>query len=635
MDSYNTVYKGSDDIQMSRLVNEEDDYGTQTLLKDRRKWKTLSLALGLLSFVCIIAIVVLSVLASGKVSQEENKTETSAFQQGTPCGNQPCFNGGLCKAIGDNFTCTCSPGFAGSRCEVSVCDSNPCSNGGLCQVKGDKYKCTCDPGFSGDQCDVGPCDSNPCLNGGTCDITGNTYSCTCARGFSGGQCQISACDSNPCQNEGTCKVTGDSYSCGCLSGYFGRQCEDKGYSDYVIMFTEPPRSDNVPRLYIRASESGTVSVYSKIGLISTIDLTSDTNSVDLPNSLFTKDGISNDAIHVNSTIPFVLYGFVSDTAVDGYLAVPSTILGDKYIVPTFKPSKNEELRKSLLGVVSLQDNTEVQIKFRIPVSSTNVKYKSLSYGNGETLTITLSKLQTLQISHIYDLSGSIVTSNKQVGVVSGNKCNAINNFYCNAFIEMVLPVNQLVQDFIIPTIAKRNDSVVRVYCHEATELKISTLSGGYSIDIEKENFHQFDNSHLSTINANETVLVVSFPKDIPKYDAYMMTIPGIQHYKSYYNFTVPTGYTSYISVTCLVTTVKSLKYPFDGFKIDNKKLSVTDVFNMTINEFNYATFSQKITKGGAHDIRHELDLKFGLWIYGEKNNEGYGFPGGMAYISQP
>lgn len=633
MDSYNTVYKGSDDIQMSRLVNEEDDIGTRSLLKEKRKWKTLTLALGLLSVVCIIAIVVLSVLASGKVQKDKDKSETAALQQGTPCDNQPCFNGGLCKAIGDNSTCSCRPGFSGYRCEVSVCHSNPCSNGGLCQVKGARYKCTCDPGFSGDQCDVGPCDSSPCLNGGTCDITGNTYSCTCLRGFSGGQCQISACDSNPCLNEGACKVEGNSYICRCLSGYFGRQCEDEGYSDYVVMFTEPPRSDNVPRLYIRSSKHGTVSVHSKAELISTVDLDSGTNQVDLPKSLFTKDGISNDAIHVNSTVPIVLYGFVTDTAVDGYLAIPSSILGDKYIVPTFKPSKNEELRKSLLGVVSLEENTHVQIKLRIPVGSTKVKYRYQSYGNGETLSLTLSKLQTLQISHIYDLSGSIVTSDKPVGVVSGNKCNAINNFYCNAFIEMVLPVNQLVQKYIIPTIAKRNDSVVRVYCHETTELKITTLSREYSVDIEKENFHEFDNSHLSAINANETVLVVSFPKDIPKYDAYMMTIPGIQHYKPHYKFTVPAGYTSYISVTYLITNVQSQYDPFDGFKIDNKKLSLTDVFNMTNNKYNFATFSNEI-EDGAHEIRHELDLKFGLWIYGEKNNEGYGFPGGMAYINQ-
>ncbi|VDI03175.1 Hypothetical predicted protein [Mytilus galloprovincialis] len=400
------------------------------------------------------------------------------------------------------------------------------------------------------------------------------------------------------------------------------------------MFTEPPRSDNVPRLYIRASESGTVSVYSKAGLFRTVDLNSGNNSIDIPNSLFTKDGISNDGIHVNSTVHIVLYGFVTDTAVDGYLAVPSAILDDKYIIPTFKPSKNEDLRKSLLGVVSLEANTQVKIKLRIPVSSTKVKYKNLSYGNGETLSITLSKLQTLQISHIYDLSGSIVTSNKPVGVVSGNKCNAINNFYCNAFIEMVLPVNQLVQEFIIPTIAKRNDSVVRVYCHEATQLKITTLNQIYLLNIEQEHFFEFNSSHLAYINANESVLVVSFPKDIPNFDAYMMTVPGITHYRSNYNFTVPAGYNSFISVSYIVTNVSARYNPLDGFKIDNRKLILTNIFNKTINIYSIATFSSA-TEGGDHEIRHDSNLKFGLWIYGEKQEEGYGYPGGIAYISQP
>ncbi|CAC5388787.1 unnamed protein product [Mytilus coruscus] len=198
---------------------------------------------------------------------------------------------------------------------------------------------------------------------------------------------------------------------------------------------------------------------------------------------------------------------------------------------------------------------------------------------------------------------------------------------------MVLPVNQLVKQYITPTIARRNDSKVRVYAHEATELKISTLTREYSVHVEKEHFYEFDSSHVSVINASETVLVVSFPKDIPNYDAYMMIIPGIQHYKSYYNFTVPNEYTSYISVTYLVTNVKSRYDPLDGFKIDNQKLDMTKLFNKTINDYSFATFSQE-TKDGAHEIHHELDLKFGLWIYGERKFEGYGYPGGMAYISK-
>ncbi|CAC5388788.1 unnamed protein product [Mytilus coruscus] len=186
---------------------------------------------------------------------------------------------------------------------LSVCDSNPCSNGGLCQVKGAKYKCTCDPGFSGDQCDVGVCSSSPCRNGGIC------------------------------------KVVRENYSCKCLSGYSGQQCEDSGYFDYVIMFTEPPRDVNIPRLYIRSSKSGSVSIYSKADKARAVTLNSGTNQVDLLKSVFTQDGISDNAIHVNSTVPIVLYGFVTDTAVDGYLAIPSSMLGDKYIVPTYKPSK--------------------------------------------------------------------------------------------------------------------------------------------------------------------------------------------------------------------------------------------------------------------------------------------------------
>ncbi|CAC5388786.1 Delta-like protein 1,Neurogenic locus notch homolog protein 2,Fibropellin-3,Delta-like protein 4,Sushi, nidogen and EGF-like domain-containing protein 1,Sushi, von Willebrand factor type A, EGF and pentraxin domain-containing protein 1,Delta-like protein C,Fibropellin-1,Delta-like protein B,Neurogenic locus notch homolog protein 1 [Mytilus coruscus] len=241
MDSYNTIYKGSDDIQMSRLVNEEDDIGTSSLLK--RKWKTLTLALGLLSVVC------------------------------TPCDNQSCFNGGLCKSVGDNFTCTCRPVFSGNRCEVgscdsspclnggicdingntysctclrgfsggqcqmSVCDSNPCSNGGLCQVKGANYKCTCDSGFSGDQCDGTPCDNQPCFNGGLCKSIGDNFTCTCQPGFSGYRCEVGPCDSSPCLNGGTCDIKGNTHSCTCLRGFSGGQCQTCGRAkvDIVII----------------------------------------------------------------------------------------------------------------------------------------------------------------------------------------------------------------------------------------------------------------------------------------------------------------------------------------------------------------------------------------------------------------
>lgn len=34
-----------------------------------------------------------------------------------PCSSLPCLNGGDCNLEGDEFSCTCAPGFAGDFCE--------------------------------------------------------------------------------------------------------------------------------------------------------------------------------------------------------------------------------------------------------------------------------------------------------------------------------------------------------------------------------------------------------------------------------------------------------------------------------------------------------------------------------------
>lgn len=52
------------------------------------------------------------------------------------CTNhQPCRNGGTCiNDANKNFTCACSVGNTGQRCENVVCYNSICQNGGKCQV---------------------------------------------------------------------------------------------------------------------------------------------------------------------------------------------------------------------------------------------------------------------------------------------------------------------------------------------------------------------------------------------------------------------------------------------------------------------------------------------------------------------
>lgn len=80
-------------------------------------------------------------------------------------------------------------GYTGTQCDIEIdeCASNPCYNGGKCVNLINDFNCTCPLGFAGKQCkiNIDDCASSPCLNGGTCKDSIGTYSCDCLPGFTG------------------------------------------------------------------------------------------------------------------------------------------------------------------------------------------------------------------------------------------------------------------------------------------------------------------------------------------------------------------------------------------------------------------------------------------------------------------
>ena len=38
----------------------------------------------------------------------------------SPCDSYPCLNGGICSENGDKYSCTCTTGHTGVRCEKKV-----------------------------------------------------------------------------------------------------------------------------------------------------------------------------------------------------------------------------------------------------------------------------------------------------------------------------------------------------------------------------------------------------------------------------------------------------------------------------------------------------------------------------------
>jgi len=83
------------------------------------------------------------------------------------CGTNACLNGGTCAEpvdLSSHYTCSCPPGFSGSRCHRADCTINPC-NGNECVVNGDNtFSCVCNNDWLGDRCEIPvPCTTNsPC-----------------------------------------------------------------------------------------------------------------------------------------------------------------------------------------------------------------------------------------------------------------------------------------------------------------------------------------------------------------------------------------------------------------------------------------------------------------------------------------
>ncbi|RUS91021.1 hypothetical protein EGW08_001238, partial [Elysia chlorotica] len=148
------------------------------------------------------------------------------------CESKPCLNGGTCRNGSTTFTCSCPPGYDGSRCQhdIDSCASSPCQNGGVCNDLLDGYNCSC-TGYTGVNCEneIDECLSHNCSKLGTekCIEKVNGFECQCKTGYSGDYCQtdINDCASSPCLHEGKCVDSVGDYKCDCLEGWLGKNCE--------------------------------------------------------------------------------------------------------------------------------------------------------------------------------------------------------------------------------------------------------------------------------------------------------------------------------------------------------------------------------------------------------------------------
>ncbi|WP_162418534.1 T9SS type A sorting domain-containing protein [Cyclobacterium roseum] len=351
-------------------------------------------------------------------------------------------------------------------------------------------------------------------------------------------------------------------------------------------------------------------------------------TVDIPSSLIAvlADGIDNRGIHIIAEDEITVYGLNQRRAsTDAFLALPTDILGNEYIIASYTTWGSGNTLSSVIGVVATMDNTVVTIT---PASNTNNRQAGVPY----QLTLQMGETYQLAAGIVgSDLTGSIVSSNKPVAVFSGHTCSNVpqNTTYCDHLIEQIPPANSLGESFVtVPLASRRAGDIFRIIAtKDGTNVTVNGTNGySENFSLNGGEFKELDipSDVYSRIVSDQAILVAQYSKgqtsDNVISDPFMMLIPPFEQFQNSYTVSTPaTGFNKHF-INLAVPISQKGQIVLDGSLLPASIF--TDIPGST-----FAGAQVEVSEG-THNLSG--NLAFGSFMYGFGSYDSYGYPGGQA-----
>ena len=330
------------------------------------------------------------------------------------------------------------------------------------------------------------------------------------------------------------------------------------------------------------------------------------------------------AIHVTAGAAVSVYGLnTEEYSTDGYLGLPTPILGSSYIAEGYE--NDAGFGGSDFAVVATQNDTTVTI-----TPSEN----SGSHTAGVPYTESLNQGDVYQLidesgnASGGNLSGTTITSNSPVAVFAGDDCARVpvTDVACNTLAEEMTPTDTWGTDFLTEPLATRSGDTFRVMASEnGTTVDID---GSQVATLNADQFYETILSSASTITSNNPVQLMQYSNsssyDGATSDPFDITIPPTEQFlNSYTVATEPDGADpaitqNYLNIVAPTSEVASID-------LDGTDIPSSDFTAIAGTSYSGA---QVAVGFGSHTL--SAPLPFGLTVYGEGGYDGYGYPGGFT-----
>lgn len=346
------------------------------------------------------------------------------------------------------------------------------------------------------------------------------------------------------------------------------------------------------------------------------------------------DGVMNKGIHITATGEIAVYALnhVPFTS-DAYLGLPSNVLGTEYIVLSYPNVLNgvPELNGTQFAVVATENNTTVTITPRVAAGSRPA---------GIPFTVAMNRGDAYQLRSTNnppsDLSGTVITADKPIGVFGGHRSANINGatqFFCDTVVEQLLPTAAWGTNFVaIPLATRLISDTYRIVAAETNT--IVRVNGVIAATLQRGEVHERLATNSVHITSDKPILVAQYANSsdfdaVTNSDPFMVLIPSTRLFRDEYMvFSMTNGFaTNFINIVAPNSLIGQLK--LDGIVIGAGSFSPIPAAGPPSGfsgaQLPVAPGSHTLTQGSTNR------QPFGVTVYGFAEFDSYGYPGGMRF----
>ncbi|XP_078696776.1 uncharacterized protein LOC144924933 [Branchiostoma floridae x Branchiostoma belcheri] len=316
---------------------------------------------------------------------------------------------------------------------------------------------------------------------------------------------------------------------------------------------------------------------------------------------------------IKSNDEITVYGMTNG---DGYMALPTDVLGKEYYVASYQGSTG----KSRVVIIGVHDRTMVRITLTGDVDFEGAQDHpgSHRYSSGDDVLLELHRMETVQLeasASNMDLTGTRIISDQPIAVLSGTNGALVGSGVAGYLVEYLPPVYTWGKTFVVKPLSVGTDKV-RVIASQPTDWSKDGTPRG---QISARSFESVDVNGVTVIETDKPVMVVQYVSGRGGLAPAMTVIPPVEQYTSDYSLAAANGWSNKATLT--VNTAEESRV---------KKDITTDVTGWS-QQSGYSAKTESISPGDLTYQHLDLHGAFGVVQYGTAGDKAYSYPGGQRF----